>query len=175
MKFFLFLFAGLASLSAQIKPLIGTYLGDNQRNFYGNVAPSKLRVKWKTYLGSGKTTFGNSDTRTWKGAGWTGQPLVIQEGKELYLIQGTLSHHVKKIRARDGKVIWSTSVGDVIKGTPTFMDVGGPAESRYVLIVGSRSGYGQHWRTGTAHSLHGVSYLSGKILWRHNSVATRLE
>jgi len=172
MKVFLFLFAGLASLSAQIKPLVSTYLGDNQRNFYGNVAPSKLRVKWKTYLGSGKTTFGNGDTRTWKGAGWTGQPLVIQEGKELYLIQGTLSHHVKKIRARDGKVIWSTSVGDVIKGTPTFMDVGGPAESRYVLIVGSRSGYGQHWRTGTAHSLHGVSYLSGKILWRHNSVAT---
>ena len=29
MKFFLFLFAGLASLSAQIKPLVGTYLGDN--------------------------------------------------------------------------------------------------------------------------------------------------
>lgn len=160
------------SLSAQIKPLVGTYLGDNQRNFYGNQAPTKLRVKWKTALGTGKTTFGTGDTRTWKGAGWTGQPLVIQEGDELYLIQGTLSHHVKKIRARDGKVIWSTSVGDVIKGTPTFADVGGPAESRYTLIVGSRSGYGQHWRTGTAHSLHGISYITGKKLWRHNSRAT---
>jgi outer membrane protein assembly factor BamB len=160
------------SLSAQIKPLVGTYLGDNQRNFYGNQAPTKLRVKWKTALGTGKTTFGTGDTRTWKGAGWTGQPLVIQEGGELYLIQGTLSHHVKKIRARDGKVIWSTSVGDVIKGTPTFADVGGPAESRYTLIVGSRSGYGQHWRTGTAHSLHGISYITGKKLWRHNSRAT---
>lgn len=160
------------SLSAQIKPLVGTYLGDNQRNFYGNQAPTKLRVKWKTALGSGKTTFGTGDTRTWKGAGWTGQPLVIQEGAEIYLIQGTLSHHVKKIRARDGKVIWSTSVGDVIKGTPTFADVGGPAESRYTLIVGSRSGYGQHWRTGTAHSLHGISYITGKKLWRHNSRTT---
>lgn len=160
------------SLSAQIKPLVGTYLGDNQRNFYGNQAPTKLRVKWKTALGTGKTTFGTGDTRTWKGAGWTGQPLVIQEGGELYLIQGTLSHHVKKIRARDGKVIWSTSVGDVIKGTPTFADVGGPAESRYTLIVGSRGGYGQHWRTGTAHSLHGISYITGKKLWRHNSRAT---
>ena len=172
MKFLLPLLLTCATLSAQIKPLVGTYLGDNQRNYYGNQAPSKLRIKWKTALGSGKTTFGTGDTRTWKGAGWTGQPLVIDEGGELYLIQGTLSHHVKKIRARDGKVIWSTSVGDVIKGTPTFADVGGPTESRYTLIVGSRSGYGQHWRTGTAHSLHGISYTTGKKLWRHNSRAT---
>ncbi len=171
MKLLVLLFTCL-SLSAQVKPLVGTYLGDNQRNYYGNQAPSKLSVKWRTPLGTGKTTFGTSDTRTWSGAGWTGQPLVIQEGGEIYLIQGTLSHHVKKIRASDGKVIWSTSVGDVIKGTPSFADVGGPAESRYTLIVGSRSGYGQHWRKGTAHSLHGISYLTGKKLWRHNSRAT---
>lgn len=172
MKLLTLLFLTCASLSAQIKPLIGTYLGDNQRNFYGNVAPSKLRVHWKTPLGSGQTMFGSGDVRTWKGAGWTGQPLVIQEGAEIYLIQGTLSHHLKKIRARDGKVIWSTSVGDVIKGTPTFADVGGPAETRYTLIVGSRSGFGQHWRNGTAHSLHGISYLTGQKLWRHNSRTT---
>lgn len=172
MKLLLPLLFSLATLHAQVKPLVGTYLGDNQRNFYGNVAPSKLRVKWRVPLGSGKTMFGTKDVRTWKGAGWTGQPLVIQEESELYLIQGTLSHHLKKIRARDGKVIWSTSVGDVIKGTPSFIDVGGPASSRYTLIVGSRSGYGQHWRTGTAFSLHGISYTTGKILWRHNSRAT---
>ncbi len=172
MKILLLCLLTILPVSAQIKPLIGTYLGDNKRNYYGNQAPSKLRVKWKTHLGSGKTTFGSSDTRTWKGAGWTGQPLVIQEAGELFLIQGTLGHHVKKIRARDGKVIWSTSVGDAIKGTPTFIDVGGPAATRYTLIVGSRSGYGQHWRNGTAHSLHGISYTTGKILWRHNSRAT---
>lgn len=171
MKLFFFLLACLP-LSAQIKPLVGTYLGDNQRNYYGNQAPSKLRIKWKTPLGSGRTMFGTGDVRMWKGAGWTGQPLVIQEGNELYLIQGTLSHHVKKIRARDGKVIWSTSVGDVIKGTPTFVDVGGPAATRYTLIVGSRSGFGQHWRTGSAYSLHGISYTTGQKLWAHNSRAT---
>ena len=159
-------------LPAQIRPLVGTYLGDNQRNFYGNRAPSKLRVKWKTPLGTGKTMFGVGDVRTWKGAGWTGQPLVIEENGELYLIQGTLSHHLKKIRARDGRVMWSTSVGDVIKGTPTFVDVGGPDATRYTLIVGSRSGFGQHWRKGTAYSLHGISYLTGKKLWRHNSRPT---
>ncbi|MDB4769734.1 hypothetical protein OAG33_00790, partial [bacterium] len=109
MKALLFLLTALTA-TAQIKPHISTYLGDGQRNFYGNVAPSALKVKWKTNLGSGKTEFGVGDIRTWKGAGWTGQPLVIEEAGELYLIQGTLSHHVKKIRARDGKVIWSTSV-----------------------------------------------------------------
>ena len=174
-KIFLFFCASLityAELSAQITPHISTYLGDNARNYYGDRAPSKLKVKWRTKLGSGKTQFGNGESRTWKGAGWTGQPLVIQEGDELYLIQGTLSHHLKKIRARDGAVIWSTSMGDVIKGTPTFVDVGGPDETRYTLIVGSRSGYGEHWRNGTAYSLHGVSYLTGKKLWRHNSRAT---
>lgn len=172
MKAILFLLLSVLAVSAQVRPLVGTYLGDNERNFYGDRAPSKLQVKWKTYLGSGKTTFGLNDVRDWKGAGWTGQPLVIQEGNELFLIQGTLSHHVKKIRARDGKVMWSTSVGDVIKGTPTFIDVGGPEASRYTLIVGSRSGFGQHWRNGTAYSLHGISYLTGQILWRHNSPAT---
>jgi hypothetical protein len=145
MKVLVFFFSCLC-LSAEVKPLISTYLGDNQRNFYGNRAPSKLSIKWKTYLGSGKTTFGAGAVQSWKGVGWTGQPLVIEESEELYLIQGTLSHYLKKIRARDGKVIWSTSVGDAIKGTPTFVDVGGPAATRHTLIVGSRSGFGQHWR-----------------------------
>ena len=160
------------SLCGQVTPLVGTYLGNNERNYYGNRAPSKLRVKWKTLLGSGRTQLGSTRVVTWKGAGWTGQPLVIRENGETYLIQPTLSHHVKKIRARDGRVIWSTSVGDAVKGTPTFIDVGGPAETRYTLIVGSRSGYGVHWRKGPAYSLHGLSYLTGKKLWRYNSITT---
>ncbi|MEJ6573296.1 MAG: hypothetical protein QNL39_15040 [Akkermansiaceae bacterium] len=160
------------SLPAQVKPLVGTYLGDGQRNYYGNAAPSRLRVHWKVHLGSGSTKIGRT-VKTWKGAGWTGQPLVISEGGETYLIQGCLSHHLKKIRARDGKVIWSTSVGDVIKGTPTFADVGGSdPEKRYILITGSRMGRHNDFVKGPAHSLHGVSYTTGKILWHHNSVRT---
>jgi len=159
-------------LNGQIQSLVGTYLGDGQRNYYGNVAPSKLKIKWRIALGSGQTRFGSNDIRTWKGAGWTGQPLVIQENDEIYLIQGTLSHHLKKIRARDGKVIWSVSVGDVIKGTPTFVDVGGPVDSRYTLIVGSRSGFSQNGPAESALSLHGISYTTGSILWQHHSKKT---
>lgn len=170
-KWFVFLRLSTLSLDGQVTPLVGTYLGDNQRNYYGDRAPSKLRVKWKTPLGTGRTMLGRTEV-IWKGAGWTGQPLVIRENGEVYLIQPSLSHHVKKIRARDGRVMWSTDMGDVVKGTPTFMDVGGPAESRYTLIVGSRSGNRSHPRNDPAYSLQGLSYLTGKKLWRHNSRAT---
>ena len=159
-------------LTAQVTPLVGTYLGDGQRNYYGNAAPSRLRVHWKVYLGSGNTRLGRM-VKHWKGAGWTGQPLVIREGNEIFLIQGSLGHHLKKIRARDGKVIWSTNVGDAIKGTPTFAHVGGrDPEKRYVLITGSRMGYQSDFISGTAYSLSGISYATGKILWRHNSRRT---
>ena len=175
MKGFLLVFLALVPvLSGQIVPLSGTYLGDFQRNFYGDQAPSRLRVKWKTYLGSGKTDLGRMGIKTWRGAGWTGQPLVISENGGIFLIQGTLSHHLKKIRARDGKVVWSTSLGDVIKGTPTFVDCKkGTPEERYVLVTGSREGFGSGYLRGPARSLHGVSYLTGKILWQHESRRTQ--
>jgi len=135
------IFLLLASLcSAQIKPLIHTYLGDEQRNYYGNSAPNKLRIKWKTHLGTGYTMI-SGKKKIWSGAGWTGQPLVISENNELYLIQPTLSHYLRKIRARDGKVIWSCNLGDVIKGTPTFVTTRSKnPEHKFLVISGSRRG-----------------------------------
>jgi outer membrane protein assembly factor BamB len=155
--------------ASDITPLIGTYLGDNQRNYYGNRPPSKLKVKWRTYLGSGTTTFGSDKSLDWKGAGWTGQPLVIREGSELFLIQGTLGKRLMKIRAADGAVIWSAHLPEVIKGTPTFADVGGSPETRYTLIVGSRSASGEGLKKGEQDSLYGFSYLTGEKLWSHGS------
>lgn len=52
-------------------------------------------------------------------AGWTGQPLLIKENGEPYLIQGASNHH-KKIRAKTGKLIWQYKFDDVIKGTARF-------------------------------------------------------
>ena len=159
-------------IAAQVQPLVGTYLGDSQRNYYGDVAPSNLRVHWKTHLGTGSTRVGR-EVKTWSGAGWTGQPLVIREGEETYLVIGSLSHELKKIRARDGKLIWSTDLGDVIKGTPTFVDVGGKnIEQCYVLITGSRRGKNTNFVSDPAYGLHGVSFITGKRLWRHNIVRT---
>ncbi len=85
------------------------------------------------------------------------------------------AHHVKKIRARDGKVIWSTSVGDVIKGTPTFYRY---RQRQLPKSATSSSSAAGPWIRagpvvhGTAHSLHGISFATGKKLWRHNTRRT---
>lgn len=158
--------------SAQVKPLIHTYLGDEQRNYYGNIAPAKLNVKWKTHLGKGVTMVGPVK-KFWSGAGWTGQPLVISENNELFLIQPTLSHYLRKIRASDGALIWSTNLGDAIKGTPTFVTTSDrDPEKRFLIISGSRRGSHSHFFRDPAYSLHGVSYLTGKKIWQHNTVRT---
>jgi outer membrane protein assembly factor BamB len=164
---YLLLWLGSAlGAGADLQPLISTYLGDGQRNFYGNRAPDRLKMKWRTWLGSGQTHIGKT-TKTWQGAGWTGQPLIIAENGELFLIQPSLDHHLRKIRASDGKVIWKVNLGDSIKGTPTFMDLGaGDPKSRYLIMAGCRNGFAQDFATGTAHSLRGTSYLQGTELWR---------
>lgn len=158
--------------SAQIQPLIGTYLGDEQRNYYGNSAPSKLNLKWKTHLGTGYTIV-SGKKKTWSGAGWTGQPLVISENGELFLIQPTLSHHLRKIRAKDGKIIWSCNLGDVIKATPTFVTTSNKnPEHKFLIISGSRRGAKANFYTDPAYSLHAISYLTGKKIWQHQSSRT---
>ena len=172
MKLFIFLTSlWLSSIAcSEVKPLISTYLGDKQRNFYGNVAPSKLNVKWKTGLGTGATMLGK-ERKVWSGAGWTGQPIIVKENNELYLIQPSLSHHLRKIRARDGKVIWSTNLGDSIKATPTFVTTSNKdPEKKFIIICGSRRGLKANFFRDPAYSLHAVSYLTGKKLWQFNSL-----
>ncbi|OJJ16652.1 hypothetical protein BKI52_32605 [marine bacterium AO1-C] len=48
--------------------VIGTYLGNQRRNYYGNEAPRRLDVIWRTPIGKGKTVVGR-DTLEWGGAG----------------------------------------------------------------------------------------------------------
>lgn len=66
---------------------IGTFLGNFERNYYGNEAPSKLDILWKKHLGSGFTFVPHKGGKTrWSGCGWTGQPLLVMEDGELSLI-----------------------------------------------------------------------------------------
>ncbi len=149
--------------------LIGTFLGNAQRNYYGNRAPDTLEVIWKHYLGEGETVISRKlGSRTWAGAGWTGQPLLVEENGELYLIQGAYDHHLKKIRAADGQLVWEYAFDDVVKGTGSIWenpDAGDP-EERLVILQGSRLGVGNYLDTKHIPSFRAVSYLSGKELWR---------
>ena len=152
-----------------IEPLISTFLGGNERNSYGADAPDSLQLLWKFKLGTGKTVISRKiGTKYWSGAGWTGQPLLIKENGELYLIIGAYDHHLKKIRARDAKLIWEYQFDDVVKGTGTFYE--NPREKndtlRYLILQGSRLGVGNYLDSEHIPSFRAISYLNGKEVWR---------
>jgi len=152
-----------------VEVIVGTFLGNAQRNYYGENPPANLKVNWKLFLGKGKTVISRSKgEREWAGAGWTGQPLVVREGMEYFLIQGAYDHHLRKIRARDGKVIWKYKFDDVIKGTGTLWhnpDYPEP-ENSLVILQGSRLGVGNYLDSKHIPSYRAISYYTGKELWR---------
>ena len=154
---------------------VGTYLGDEQRNFYGDKAPEKLDTIWRLYLGEGISPAYGNPNKLWKGAGWTGQPLVVEEDGHPYLIQGAFDYHLKKIDAETGEIIWQYKFDDILKGTGTIWH-NKNAQSKdeeYVIIQGSRRGVKNTINSKYCESLRAVSYFTGKELWRMNVKQTR--
>ena len=152
-----------------VEVLISTFLGNEKRNFYGNEAPSKLDSVWKIYLGEGISPAYGKD-KVWKGAGWTGQPLLVKEDGELFLIQGAFDYHLKKIKAATGEIVWQYKFEDILKGTGTIW-VNKKAvnpENRYIIMQGSRLGFWNSYEDKHIPSFRGISYLTGKELWRMN-------
>lgn len=151
-----------------IEIIIGTYLGNNQRNYYGNTAPNNLNIHWKLYLGSGKTLVSvKKGPQTWFGAGWTGQPLIVKEKDELFLIHGAFDHKLRKINARTGDVIWEYKYDDVIKGTGTLWmnkDSCNPAE-KLIIMQGSRKGLFARLSDKIVPSFRGIEYFTGQESW----------
>lgn len=150
-------------------PLIQTFLGNWQRNYYGENAPDTLGLVWKHYLGKGETVISRRiGTKLWAGAGWTGQPLLVKEKDSLYLIQGAYDHHLKKINAETGELIWQYQFDDVIKGTGTIWvnHHADEPENRIVILQGSRLGVGNYLDTKHIPSYRAISYFTGKELWR---------
>lgn len=180
-------FAGLISASFgqlavgqvdSVEILNQTFLGNWQRNYYGNNAPSNLDVVWRHYLGEGTTVISrNLGSREWKGAGWTGQPLMVREGQDTFLIQGAYDHHLKKINASNGELVWQYKYDDVIKGTGTlwFNKTESDPEKRWIILQGSRLGAQEdHFLDAPkVYSYRAISYMTGKELWRHNSKLTQ--
>jgi outer membrane protein assembly factor BamB len=146
-----------------------TFLGNFERNYYGNEAPDTLILHWKHYLGKGKTVISRKlGEREWAGAGWTGQPLLIEEDSNLFIIQGAYDHNLKKINALNGELIWQYKFDDVIKGTGTIWvnpDTTEP-ENKLVILQGSRLGVGNYLDSKHIPSYREISYFTGKELWR---------
>ncbi len=150
-----------------------TFLGNEERNYYGNYAPSKLEVIWEHNLGTGKTRIG-SGLKSWSGAGWTGQPLLVKEDDVLYIIQGAYDHNLKKINAETGKLVWNYKYEDVIKGTGTIWHNRNAEkdENKFVILQGSRKGINRGLSAAVVPSYRAVSFFTGKDLWKYNSKRT---
>ena len=63
----------------EIELLVPTFLGNDQRRFYGRGVPKSLKLIDKFQLGSGRTFLGKRSV-VWSGAGWTGQPTITRDG-----------------------------------------------------------------------------------------------
>ncbi len=157
-----------------LEVIIGTFLGNDQRNYYGDSIGNELNELWKLHLGSGITNLADGAV-TWSGAGWTGQPLVVREKEEKYLLLGCYDHNLKKIDAQTGDLVWSYEYDDVIKGTGSIWqnDKAENPENRLVILQGSRLGNQNSLAAKTVYSYRAVSYLTGKELWRMNSKKSR--
>jgi outer membrane protein assembly factor BamB len=149
--------------------LNSTFLGGEARNYYGDFLDTSLCQLWKHKLGQGETNLAKG-RKTWSGAGWTGQPLIVKEKDSTYLIIGCYDHHLKKINSESGRLIWQYKYDDVIKGTGTIIrnDTASNPENRFVILQGSRRGLENSLSSKHVFSYRAISYLTGKELWRMN-------
>ncbi len=149
---------------------VGTYLGNEKRNYYGNTAPDKLDTIWRLYLGKGLSPAYGNPNKMWYGAGWTGQPLVVTEGDKVFLIQGAFDYNLKKIDAQTGKIVWEYRFEDILKGTGTIWENKNArfTSERYIIMQGSRRGWNQPLDAEEITSFRAISYTTGREIWRIN-------
>jgi outer membrane protein assembly factor BamB len=155
----------------ELELLNASFLHNQTRNYYGDSAPSQLTILWKHKLGQGTTKVG-AELKIWKGAGWTGQPLLVSINGKKYLIQGAYDHHLKKIDAETGALVWQYQYDDVIKGTGTLW-LNRTADSLKdfcVILQGSRAGKSIY--STNVPSYRAISLFTGEELWRLNSIKT---
>jgi outer membrane protein assembly factor BamB len=153
-----------------IQIFLGTFLGNPSRNYYGDSLPNELSVVWKYKIGGGETNPTGREVEVWHGAGWTGQPLIIEENGIPFIIQGCYDHTLKKINAVTGELVWEYQYDDVLKGTGTVWidSAAKDPQNRIVILQGARIGLENHLRKDTIPSYRAISYITGKELWRMN-------
>ncbi|WP_261208969.1 PQQ-like beta-propeller repeat protein [Laspinema sp. D2d] len=157
----------IAGLSPDTELLIPTFLGNDQRRFYGRGIPQGLNLLDKFALGTGRTRVGTS-WRTWSGAGWTGQPTLTRDQGKVYLTLGAYDHSFRKIDIETNEVIWRYQFDDVIKGTASlYIDEKASEENRIVILQGSRLGIQNSLDSaGPIPSFRALSFRTGEELWK---------
>jgi outer membrane protein assembly factor BamB len=149
---------------------IGTFLGNDQRRFYGKgPVPERLDVIWKTKIGTGWTSAkGTGRPVLWSGTGWTGQCTLVRDGGRLSLLVNGYDHNLHRIDAATGTVMWESPWNDVIKSTNTVFLNPKPSgkDDRYIVTAGSRRGFPSKLGDAGIAPFRAVSFGSGRELWR---------
>ncbi|HMK92267.1 MAG TPA: hypothetical protein VK576_04650, partial [Thermoleophilia bacterium] len=146
---------------------MATFLGTAARRFYGvGPAPGRLDLIWKTRIGGGWTSgkFAGDPNMYWSGTGWTGMPALVRDGGKLWLLIGGYDHKIHKIDAATGDIAWATDVGDVIKSSSSVIANPHPTspDDRYLVLAGSRRGFGLPMGDPRIASYRAVTFGSGK-------------
>ena len=160
--------------SIEIK--VGTFLGNDSRNYYGDSIGNRIDIIWKTYIGKGTTIVtASKGVEEWAGAGWTGQPLIVKQKDKIYLLQGSFDHQLKKVDAATGEIIWNYEYDDILKGTGSIWmnDSAKNVLDRIVILQGSRKGALNSFSGSVCPSFRAVSFFTGKELWRMNVKQTQ--
>jgi hypothetical protein len=112
-------------------PGLLTFRGGPGRNYYGEgPVPSDPDVLWSYPGESGgmcaESTVG-SETRTWCGTGWTGQPAIFEHDGRTWVVFGAYDRHVHFVDYETGEdIIPPFPTGDIIKGSVSIDPDGFP-------------------------------------------------
>ena len=117
-----------------------TFRGNPTRSFYGvGPVPKAPKVQWR-YPDSGGmcgTSSVGSETKTWCGSGWTGEPAVFERDGRTWVVFGAYDKDIHFLDASTGdEIIGNFGMGDIIKGSVTQDPDGFP-----LLYSGSRADF----------------------------------
>lgn len=148
-----------ADLDPKIDLLIPTYLGNNQRRFYGRGTPDNFKVVDNFKLGTGVIYVGKT-RKVSSGAGWTGQPNITKDRGKTHLVISSYDYILRKIDAANNQEVWQYKFDDVIKGSSTvYIDETANEENRIVILQGSRT---SRPKKGIAPSFRAISLRTGQ-------------
>ncbi|MEM7441436.1 MAG: PQQ-binding-like beta-propeller repeat protein [Pseudomonadota bacterium] len=142
------------------------FRGNPLRNWYGTgPLPDNPTVLWRTGTYCGPSTVG-TETTTWCGTGWTGQPVVRADVEPPEIIFGAYDHAVHFLDSKTGVDVRPPfKTGDIIKGSVSLDPSGAP-----ILYFGSRDNYLRAVRldAGEATLLWRLSSNTGDGIWNND-------
>jgi outer membrane protein assembly factor BamB len=116
-----------------------TFRGNPTRSYYGEgPVPRTPQVAW-TFPDAAMCAESSegSETRTWCGTGWTGQPSVFERQGRTWVVFGAYDRNVHFVDAATGqRILEDFATGDIIKGSVTVDADGFP-----LVYTGSRDNY----------------------------------